>query len=122
MTDHPFQPSDPASGQEPAPPAYTPASFEKRTAAWVGVAYMILIVLATTYMIATAQVLSGTAPLLLVPGAAGVAVTAVHRHRQSPSRTGLLLTVCLVALCILACGLGLLWGLPSLLAHLEALL
>ena len=117
MTDHSTSPSGGSPEQEPQKPAYTPASFEKRAAAWVGLAYMVIIVLATTYMIATAETLTGTAPLLLIPGAAGAAVVSIHRWRLSPSRAGLVNTVFLVAVCALACVLGLVWGIPRLLAH-----
>ena len=101
--------------QEEKKPSYTPASFEKRVAAWVGVVYMVMLTLSVTYMIATARVLTGTAPLLLPPGAAGVAAAALHRRRAG--RTGTVLTVLLVLLCAAAFLLGLLLGIPALLAN-----
>ena len=36
-------------------PSYTPASFEKRTAAWMGLAYVLMVLFLITYSIYTAR-------------------------------------------------------------------
>ena len=98
---------------------FVPSSFEKRVAAWVGVFYMVMLLFATTYMIATAKVLTGVAPLLLPPAAVGVSVIAIYRHKQGKMRVdgSKWFTPALVFLCFLAFILGLMTGLPVLLAH-----
>ena len=61
-----FDPNQNTEQQESQP--YTPASFEKRTAAWMGIAYMLLIMFAVTVSIFTGgKTLPGTFPLFLVP-------------------------------------------------------
>ena len=110
------------AGQEEQP-SYQPASFQRRVIAWVGVAYMVILVLATTYMMATAQYLSGTAGLLVCPAAVGVAVIAIHRYRKGEMKVDNArnFTIALVFLCFVAFVMGLVCGGPNLLAHLEAL-
>lgn len=102
-------------------PSYQPASFQRRVIAWVGVAYMIILVLATTYMIATAQYLSGTAGILVCPAAAGIAVLAIHRYRVGEMARGRNFTIALVFLCIAASAVGLSVGVPNLMTHLRGL-
>lgn len=95
------------------------ASFEKRVAAWVGVVYMVMLVLAMTVLIAKSGTgLDGTFPLLLCPAAVGVAIIAVYRKRngRSVSRERYF-TPALVFLCFLAFVIGLICGLPPLLAQ-----
>ncbi len=43
--------------QETPKPSYTPASRGKRVAAWIGVIFMVLLVLMYTYSIATGAIL-----------------------------------------------------------------
>ena len=104
-------------------PSYRPASFERRTIAWVGVVYMVILVLATTYMMATAQYLSGTAGLLVCPAAVGVAVIAIHRYRigEMKMENARNFTIALVFLCFVAFVMGLVCSGTNLIAHLEAL-
>ena len=103
-------------------PSYTPASFEKRVAAWVGVIYMVMLTLSVTYMIATARVLTGTAYLLLPPAAVGVAVIAIHRQRLGQVSEGRNFTIALVFLCFVAFITGLICGIPNLLANFGVIL
>lgn len=106
------------SGETPEEkPSYTPASFEKRTLAWVGVVYMVYLVIGVTYMIATAKVLTGTAQLLLPPAAVGVAVIAIHRYRQGKIKEGRNFMLALIFLCFVAFVIGLVCGIPGLLAN-----
>ena len=104
-------------------PTYQPASFQKRVIAWVGVAYMVILVLSTTYMMATARTLSGTAGLLVCPAAAGAAVIAIHRYRAGEMKVDNArnFTIALVFLCFVAFVMGLVCGGSNLIAHLEAL-
>lgn len=93
---------------------YTPASFEKRALAWMGLAYALMMLFIITYAIFTGgKDLPGTFPLLLVPAAVTAAVAAIHRQWARKSRQGLPFTIALTALCIAATLLGLLWGGPA---------
>ena len=96
---------------------YTPASFEKRVAAWVGVVYMLMLTAAMTYMISTGKVLTGIAPLLLPPAAVGAAVIVVHRHRKGISGSNRYFVFAMFFLCVTAFLLGLGLGIPALLAN-----
>lgn len=49
--------TEPEQMQEPEKPSYTPASKKKRIAAWIGVVFMVLLVLMYTYSIATGAIL-----------------------------------------------------------------
>ena len=56
-------------GQEDRP-AYTPASFEKRAAAWMGLGYVLFVLFLITFAIFTGgKGAPGTFPLLLIPAA-----------------------------------------------------
>ena len=83
-------------------PSYTPASFEKRVAAWIGIGYMLMLIALITYTIATARTLPGTAPLLVVPVGIGVPFIAVHRQRQGTAPGGLVGTILICLVCLVA--------------------
>ena len=100
--------------------SYTPASFEKRVAAWVGVVYMVILVLAITILIATGGTgLANTFPLLLPPAAVGAAVISIHRQKEGkmPEKEGHYFTPAILFLCFLAFVIGLVCGIPPLLAN-----
>ena len=105
--------------QQPDNQGYTPASFEKRVAAWVGIGYMLMLMALVTYTIATARTLPGTAPLLLVPVGVGVLVVVVHRQRQGTAPGGLPMSLLMGLLCVAAVVLGLWLGLPALIADVT---
>ena len=101
----------------PGNQGYTPASFEKRTAAWVGVFYMLMLTAAMTYMISTGTVLTGIAPLLLPPAAVGAAVILIHRARNGSGSSNRAFTFGMFFLCVFAFLIGLALGIPTLLAN-----
>lgn len=98
---------------------YTPASFEKRVGAWIGIGYMLMLVALITYTVATARSLPGTAPLLLVPLGIGVPFIAVHRQRQGTALGGLAGTILICVVCVAAVVLGLWLGIPALIADVT---
>ncbi len=101
-------------------PPYTPASFEKRTAAWMGVAYVLLLLFAITYAIFTGgRALNGTFPLFLIPVAVAAIVVAVYRQRRGAAPGGLPLTIVIVIVCAAAVALGVLLGVPALVYALR---
>ena len=97
---------------------WTPASPMKRLLAWVGVVYMVIFVLLTTYALAHGCYLTGIGPLMLVPALGGLGAAAIVRYKTGAWRGGL-------ATCILVAGasfalalINIVRGLPSLLAQL----
>ncbi len=101
-------------------PSFTPASFEKRTAAWMGLAYMLIILFAITFSIFTGgKSLPGTAPLLLVPVAVAVVIIAIYRQRKGTAPGGLPLTIITLILCAVALFLGVVLGIPPLVDALR---
>ncbi len=96
---------------------YTPASFEKRTAAWMGLAYVLFVRFAMTYGIYTGgKTLNGVFPLLVAPVSVAAAVVTIHRQKVARAPGGLVGTVLIVLLCAAALVFSLVTGLPPLLA------
>ena len=95
--------SDPEHSQQQ--PTYTPASFEKRTAAWMGIAYALMLLFVTTFYIFTGKELPGTFPLLLLP---------IYRQRKGTAPGGIILTVLIILIALAAIVLGLALGGPAL--------
>lgn len=97
---------------------YTPASFEKRTAAWMGIAYVLMMLFVINFAIYTGgRQLPGTFPLFLLPISAALAVIILRRVRTGEALPGgmagaaLMLTACAAGIV-----LGLALGVPALLA------
>mgnify|MGYP006883352334 CR=1 FL=1 len=110
-----------AGGQKPeGQEGFTPASPAKRTAAWVGVVYMVLLVLLNLYPFYTGGTyLAGVGPLLVCPGGVGMAVLCLLQLRQAecPGWKRCVLAG-LAVLCVIVVLLGLADGLPALIAGL----
>ena len=62
-----------APQQDSREPDYTPASPVKRTLAWIGLVYMVILLALTTYGLFTGTGLGNLGPLLTVPGLIGLA-------------------------------------------------
>lgn len=99
--------------QEP----YTPASFEKRTAAWMGIAYVLMLLFILNFALYTGgRQLPGTFPLFLIPVSVALAVILLHHIKTKTLPGGTVGT----ALGLIACAAGIFFGLflgvPALLA------
>lgn len=77
---------------------YTPASPVKRTLAWIGLAYMVIVVALTTYYFYTGSMLGNLGPLLTVPGLIGLGALGLVSCR-STGRPGKLPAVLLALVC-----------------------
>ena len=98
---------------------YTPASFEKRTAAWMGIAYTVMLCFVLNYALYTGGGnLPGTFPLFLVPVSVALAVVVVHRMRNGTIAGGTAGGVAVLAMCAVGLVTGLSLGVPALLAAL----
>lgn len=90
----------------------------QRLWAWVGVVYMVILVLLTTYALATGAYLRGIGGLMLSPALCGLGASAILRYRGGEGRGGL-------AACVIVAGTAFalaLWniiqGIPALVAQL----
>ena len=109
------------SGSEPcgACPDDAPASFEKRTAAWMGVAYMLMLLFILNFTLFTGgRQLPGTFPLFLAPVSVALAVVVIHRMRNGTAARGTAGGAAVLAACAAGLLLGLGLGVPALLAAL----
>ena len=99
---------------------YTPASFEKRTAAWMGVAYAVMMAFVINFAIYTGgRELPGTFPLFLVPVSAALSVILIRRMKLGTAPGGTAGAVLGLALCAAGLVIGLALGVPALLAALS---
>ena len=99
---------------------YTPASFEKRAAAWMGISYVVMLCFIVNYAIYTGgRELPGTFPLFLVPVSAALAVILIRRIRLHTAPGGTAGGVLGLILCAAGFVLGLALGTPALLAALS---
>lgn len=102
-------------------PSYTPASFEKRTAAWMGIAYVLMLLFVLNFMLFTGgRQLPGTFPLFLVPVSVALAVVLIHRVRIKALPGGMAGAVLGLIACAAGLFFGLFLGVPALLAALGA--
>ena len=77
---------------------YTPASPVKRTLAWVGLVYMLILLALTTWFCFTGTGLGNLGPLLTVPGLIGLGAVALVSWRTA-GRPGKWPAIALAALC-----------------------
>ena len=98
---------------------YTPASFEKRAAAWMGIAYTLMMSFVITFAIYNGgRELPGTFPLFLVPVSVTLAIILIRRLKLHTAPGGTAGGV--LGLILSAAGLivGLALGVPALAAAL----
>ena len=96
---------------------YTPASFEKRVAAWMGIAYVIMMAFIINFAIYTGgRDLPGTFPLFLAPVSAALAVILIRRLKLGAAPGGIAGGVLGLVLCAAGRAVGLALGVPALLA------
>ena len=99
---------------------YTPASFEKRTAAWMGIAYAVMMFLVINFAIYTGgRDLPGTFPLFLTPVSVALAVILIRRMKLHTAPGGTAGGVLGLVLCAAGLALGLAFGVPALLGALS---
>ena len=102
-------------------PGYTPASFEKRAAAWMGVAYVLMLLFVLNFLLFTGgQQLPGPFPLFLIPVSVALAAVLVHRIRNKTLPGGMAGAVLGLAACAAGVVFGLVLGVPALLSALGA--
>lgn len=97
---------------------YVPSSPARRIVAWVGVAYMVILVLLNFYALSTGGWIRGIGPLMLCPAVLGLAAVTFYNYRSGKGRGGLPAAVFIMALCVLVFVVSLVTGLPTLIQQL----
>lgn len=112
MENHDFEPQG-----EPKPPVKWATPIQ-RVWAWVGVVYMVILVLLSTYALSHGDYLRGIGGIMVSPALCGLGATAILRYKQGMGRGGL-------AACILVAGASFVlavWnvirGIPAVLGQL----
>lgn len=95
---------------------YTPASPVKRTLAWIGIVYMVILLVLTTYIYFTGTALGSLGPLLTVPGLVGLGAVALVSWR-STGKPGKGPAIALAVLCWLLALVTLPIGLAGLMSN-----
>ena len=107
--------------QTPQEPQKEPVKYAtpmQRLWAWVGVVYMVILTLLTTYALSHGNYLRGIGPLMLSPALCGVGCSAILRYRQGMGRGGLLACLLVAGGCFVLAALGLVRGIPAILGQL----
>ena len=96
-------------------PSYTPASVEKRIAAWIGIVYALMFFFIITFsMYRPGRSLAGTFPLFLVPVSVGIIILSIYKQCKGTARGGILSAVVVILICLAAAAIGLWLGVPVL--------
>lgn len=100
--------------------SYTPASPVKRTLAWIGVIYMVILLALTTYIYFTGTALGNLGPLLTVPGLIGLGAVVLVSWK-STGKPGKGPAIALAVLCWLLALVTLPIGIIGLLSNFSDL-
>ena len=105
------------SDSEQTKEGYSPASFEKRAAAWMGIVYMLMLLFILNFTLYTGgKQLPGTFPLFLVPVCVTLAVVVIRRLKSGALPGGRAGGVLALIACAAGTALGLALGVPALIA------
>jgi len=100
---------------------YTPASFEKRAAAWMGIVYVLMLLFILNFTLFTGgRELPGTFPLFLVPVSVALSTVIIHRMKTRRLPGGIAGGVVILFLCAAGVVIGLTLGVPALMAAFGA--
>lgn len=96
--------------------SYTPASPVKRTLAWTGIVYMLILLVLTTWFYFTGSALGNLGPLLAIPGLIGLGAVSLVSSRTTgrPSKGA---AIGLAVLCWLLAAASLPIGLAGLMSN-----
>ncbi len=91
--------------------SFVPSSPVKRTLAWIGLIYMVILLGLSTYILYTGKAIMGIAPLLAVPGLIGLAAVILVSWKttgspRKPAAILLAAACCLAALILLPDGIA----------------
>lgn len=97
---------------------YTPASPTKRILAWVGIVYMVILVLLNVYTLATGNMLRGITGVMVAPACGGLAAITWTNYKKGQYRGGKAGALFVVILGVAACFISVVWGIMALCAAL----
>ena len=97
---------------------FTPSSPVKRTFAWIGIVYLLILIAMTTYPYFTGRGLGNLGPLLTIPGLIGLGVVALVSWRTT-GRPGKWPAIALAILCWLLAMITLPIGIIGLMSNFE---
>ena len=109
---------DKQTPQEPQKEPVKYATPMQRLWAWVGVVYMVILTLLTTYALSHGAYLRGIGTLMLSPALCGLGASAILRYRQGIGRGGLVACVAVAGGCFVMAIFGILQGIPAILSQL----
>lgn len=90
----------------------------QRTWAWVGVVYMVILILLTTYALAHGDYLRGIGGIMVSPALCGLGATVILRYRQGQGRGGILPCILISGACFLLSLWNVIRGIPVILGQL----
>ena len=90
----------------------------QRAWAWVGVVYMVILVLLSTYALSHGNYLRGIGGIMVSPALGGLGATAVLRYRQGMGRGGLAACILVAGACFGLAVWNVVRGIPVLLGQL----
>ncbi len=105
-------------GQTPRQEPIKWATPMQRLWAWVGVVYMVILVLLTTYALARGAYLGGIAGIMLAPALAGLGGSVILRYREGYRRGGPVVCVLLAGAAFGLAIWNLIQAVPNLLSQL----
>lgn len=94
--------------------SYVPASIYKRVWAWVGVIYMVIIVLLMTYYIATWTFLTGITGIMLFPALGGFSIVKGIQAKKMEYKADKVMPMFWCILSGILCVICLIWGIWQL--------
>ncbi len=98
--------------------SYVPASIYKRVWAWVGIVYMVIIVLLVTYFMATWTFLTGIAGIMLFPALGGFSIVKAIQAKKMECVADKIGPLIWSALSGILCLFCLIWGVTQVIALL----
>ena len=107
--------------QTPQEPQKEPVKYAtpmQRLWAWVGVVYMVILTLLTTYALSHGNYLRGIGPMMLSPALCGLGGAAILRYRQGVGRGGIVACLLVAGGCFVMAALGVARGIPVILGQL----
>lgn len=107
-----------ADEEEKGQETYTPASPTKRILAWVGIVYMVILVLLNVYALATGNMLRGITGIMVAPACGGLAAVTWTKYKKGEYRGGKAGALFVVILAVAACLISVIWGILALLPAL----
>lgn len=90
----------------------------QRLWAWVGVVYMVILVLLSTYALSHGSYMKGIGGIMLAPGLCGLGASAILRYRQGVGKGGVTACALIAGAAFLLAVAGVIRAVPNLMGQL----